>query len=178
MKKIILWSVMTLLVSGCVKDRVAEVEAEMKQIRDKPAKPIEQPPVFEQVKSFNYSASNLRSPFMPPSLAQRLLEEQQSEGSSIQPDLDRPTEQLEAFDLAQLIMKGIMQDQSGERYALVEDPTGTIFPARIGNYMGKNHGRIVDITARQIDLIEIVPDGTKGYVERPKTILSPESESQ
>lgn len=160
--------------TGCLEDRVAVVESEMAKIRSKPAKEVSPPPVFEQVESFNYNASKLRSPFMPPTLSERLSEDSAA-GSQVEPDLDRPTEQLEQFSLVELTMKGIMQDSAGELYALVEDPTGTLFPARVGNHMGKNHGRIVDISARQIELIEIVPDGAKGYVERPKTILAPES---
>lgn len=160
------------IVSGCMADRVEDVENKMQEIRQNPAQEISQPPVFESVKSFNYGAEKLRSPFMPPSLQSRLAEEA-AVGNQVVPDQNRPKEQLEQFDLAQLVMRGIIEEPTGERYALVEDPTGTLFPARVGNYMGKNDGRIVEINAREVNLIEIVPDGGDGYVERPKTILAP-----
>jgi type IV pilus assembly protein PilP len=37
--------------------------------------------------------------------------------------------------------------------------------------MGKNHGRIVAINPNQISLLEIVPDGQDGYIERPRTLI-------
>ena len=36
--------------------------------------------------------------------------------------------------------------------------------------MGKNHGRIVEITELQINLVEIVPTGSGGWIERPQSI--------
>lgn len=162
------------LVSGCIGDRVEQVENKMLEIRNKPAKEISQPPIFDSIKSFSYGAEKLRSPFMPPSLQSRLAEEA-AVGDQVLPDEGRPKEQLEQFDLSQLVMRGIMQEPTGERYALVEDPTGKLIAARVGNYMGTDYGRIVEINAREINLIEIVPNGSKGYVERPKTILAPET---
>ena len=37
--------------------------------------------------------------------------------------------------------------------------------------MGMHHGRIVQITPTQIDLVEIIPDGREGYVERPRSLV-------
>ena len=39
-----------------------------------------------------------------------------------------------------------------------------------GNYMGQNEGRIISIEPSRINLIEIVPDGLGGFVERPATL--------
>jgi type IV pilus assembly protein PilP len=36
-----------------------------------------------------------------------------------------------------------------------------------GNYLGQNDGRVTDISDGEIALVEIVPDGVGGYVERP-----------
>ncbi len=37
--------------------------------------------------------------------------------------------------------------------------------------MGRNHGRINAITDTQIDVVEIVPTGDGGWLERPQSIL-------
>ena len=42
---------------------------------------------------------------------------------------------------------------------------------KVGSYAGKNHGRITEITQSQISLMEIVPDGRDGWVERPRSIV-------
>jgi type IV pilus assembly protein PilP len=37
----------------------------------------------------------------------------------------------------------------------------------VGNRMGQNDGRVTDITPNKISLVELVPDGLGGYIERP-----------
>ena len=54
--------------------------------------------------------------------------------------------------------------------ALVLDETGLVSRVTVGNYLGRNHGRIVDISETQIDLIEIVPTGDGFWIERPQTV--------
>ena len=41
---------------------------------------------------------------------------------------------------------------------------------KVGDYLGRNEGRIVAITESQVDIVEIVPDGEGGWLERPRTI--------
>jgi len=41
----------------------------------------------------------------------------------------------------------------------------------MGNYLGRHHGKIVEMTDSYIGVVEIVSDGTEdGWVERPRTI--------
>ena len=40
-----------------------------------------------------------------------------------------------------------------------------------GNYLGRHHGKIVNMTDTSVAIVEIVSDGTaEGWVERPRTI--------
>ena len=39
-----------------------------------------------------------------------------------------------------------------------------------GNFVGQNDGRIVGIAPTKISIIEIVPDGLGGYIERPAAL--------
>jgi type IV pilus assembly protein PilP len=42
---------------------------------------------------------------------------------------------------------------------------------QVGNYLGRNHGKIVELTETYLAVVEIVTDGTSdGWVERPRTI--------
>jgi type IV pilus assembly protein PilP len=36
--------------------------------------------------------------------------------------------------------------------------------------MGKNYGKVTEVTGAKIEIREIVPDGEDGWVERPRTI--------
>ena len=68
-------------------------------------------------------------------------------------------------------MKGSLRSQSGRITALIQTPDGEIERVQRGSYLGVNHGRVVNITPTQIDLLEIIPDGREGYVERPRSLI-------
>jgi type IV pilus assembly protein PilP len=44
------------------------------------------------------------------------------------------------------------------------------FNIEIGDYLGRNHGRIVEISEAAVDVVEIVPDGEGGWLERPRSL--------
>ncbi len=156
--------------TGC-EDRVGLAEQKMQEIRQQTARPVTPPPVPQMVEEFTYSAQKMRSPFMPPSLMIQANQVAQIQG--VQPDVTRLKEPLEAFELSELIYKGTVVSTSGELYGLIQRPDGSVASVKTGNYMGKHHGRIVEITPSQINLIEIVPDSRVGYVEKPNSIVSP-----
>lgn len=159
-----------ILITGCT-DRVGLAEQKMQEIRNQPAQPIKPVPTPETVEDFNYSASKLRSPFMPPSLLIQAHQAEQIQG--VQPDTTRLKEPLEQYELNEMVYKGTMISSSGELFGLVQRPDGSVASVKVGNYMGKNDGRIVEITPTQINLIEIVPDNRVGYVEKPNSLVSP-----
>jgi type IV pilus assembly protein PilP len=41
---------------------------------------------------------------------------------------------------------------------------------KAGQHIGTNYGRVVNIAEGRIDLIEIVPNGHSGWLERPRTV--------
>lgn len=157
----------TLLLTGC-SSRLDVVNEQMQQIRSQPPQPVPPAPVFLPVPSFAYSAQQLRSPFMPPSLAMELSI---AAGRQIVPDLSRPPQYLEQFPIESLIMKGTLRRSNGSLYGLIQAPEGGVVRVEKGNYLGKNYGRIVDISPSQISVVEIVPNGREGFVERPRNLV-------
>lgn len=156
-----------LLMVGC-ESRVENVQTKMNEIRNAQPLPIEPPPVFTPVPSYSYSSFGAKSPFVPTSIAREL---RVMAGKRVYPNLGRPTQPLEEYTLEELLMKGTMTSASGRIVALIQSPAGEIEKVQIGSYMGKNHGRIVAINPNQISLLEIVPDGQDGYIERPRTLI-------
>jgi len=125
-------------------------------------------PVFVAYEAFTYSAANLRGPFdIPVEIAEKLRSPQSRE---VKPDESRPREHLESFAIGNLVMVGVIK-RAGATWALIRDETNNINRVTVGNYMGRNHGRISAITDNQIDVIEIVPTGDGSWLERPQTIL-------
>ncbi|GAA5186670.1 pilus assembly protein PilP [Acinetobacter kookii] len=167
MQKISLSLMLGVLLVGC-DSRIDAVNEQMANIRNQPPLPIEPAPVFPPVPTFDYAAHQLKSPFLPSSLAAEL---KIMSGKRVYPNLSRQLQPLESYAIESLNMKGSMRNQSGQILALIQTPDGEIERIQRGSYMGMNHGRVINITPTQIDLVEIVPDGREGYVERPRSLV-------
>ncbi len=159
----------SLMLTGCT-DRVMVAEEKMTEIRNSPAQPIEPPPEPELVEDYVYDASDLRSPFLPQSLLN--LQNQIENDDGVTLDVTRIKEPLEDYELSQLVYHGVIISPEGVQYGLVQRPDGLVQNVKVGDYMGMNNGRIVEITSTQINLIEIVPDNRGRYVEKPASLIS------
>jgi len=135
---------------------------------NKPRGRVEPIPVFKPYEFFSYSAAGLRSPFELPVIADTEINVQP--GSNIRPDLERPKEHLEQYSLGTLSMVGTLARDDGVLWALIKDGDSSVVRVKEGNYMGQNHGRILSISEYRINLIEIVPNGIGGWIERPRTL--------
>ncbi len=133
----------------------------IEETKKEPGGRVERLPEFKPYETFLYSAANLRSPFMPGSPA--------GAASTVRPDTQRTREFLEQFPLDTLRMVGTLQ-LGGKTYGLVQTRDGLVHRVLPGNYMGQAEGRIVEITPSKITLVEIVPDGVGGYMERPAAL--------
>jgi len=158
------------LVSGCSPSgNVNDLKKYVDDVSSKPRGRVEPIPEFKPYEAFSYSASALRSPFSLPAVAEE-TDRLQSNGLSIRPDPDRAKQYLEQFKIDELGMVGTLQKPDGDLWALVRDSSGSVVRVKKGEYMGQNHGRIVSIMNDRINLIEIVPDGQGGWLERPRTL--------
>jgi type IV pilus assembly protein PilP len=58
----------------------------------------------------------------------------------------------------------------GANFGLVQTKDGLIHRVLPGNHLGQNDGRITSVTDARIAVVEIVPDGLGGYLERPAAL--------
>jgi len=58
----------------------------------------------------------------------------------------------------------------GNHYGLVSTHDGRVHRVVVGEHIGTNDGKITDITPSKIALVEIIPDGLGGYIERPAAL--------
>jgi type IV pilus assembly protein PilP len=159
-----------LLLSGCGDSGYADLQAFMAETRAKPAGNIESLPRFKVYEAFTYSATSLRSPFQQPV---RIDVTQRQRGSQdIKPDDDRVKQFLEGFNIEGFEMVGTLSD-GGSIQALIRG-AGSVHRVQMGDYLGRNHGRIIAIEDSRVDVVEIVPDGEGGWLERPRTLGLPE----
>ncbi|GAB2501256.1 pilus assembly protein PilP [Lysobacter humi (ex Lee et al. 2017)] len=132
------------------------------EVRRRPAPPLEPLPVMQQFETFQYAAQGLRDPFS------RAFADQGG-GSGPRPDSDRRKQPLETFPLDSLDMVGTLGKGPG-LVALVMAPDKVTYRVRIGDYMGQSDGRVTSIHDDRIELVELVPDGAGGWLERPATV--------
>lgn len=159
---------MTLLaLNGCGgNDDFSDLDTYLNEVRLRPAGKIEPTPTFRSYPTFTYSAANLRSPF---SRQVRVDLAGQKHGSrNVKPDPNRVKQYLEGFNIEQFEMVGTIANASGS-FALLRG-AGGVHRLKVGDYLGRNDGRIVAISASQVDVVEIVPDGEGAWLERPRTI--------
>ncbi len=162
------------LLSACSgSPKNGDLQEYIQETKDRPAGQVEPLPAFQPYRPFTYSAMQMRSPFEPP--AREEQRERQLSGKQVQPDLNREKEYLENFNVATLTMVGTLT-KDGQLWALIDDGSGGIHSVTEGNYMGKNHGRIVEASRTELQLLEIVADGANGWVERPRIIELQEKE--
>jgi type IV pilus assembly protein PilP len=139
---------------GNLEKWVAEVKA-------RPAPALEPLPVMQQFETFEYAAQTMRDPF-----------DQTFNGagaSGPRPDPNRRRQTLETFPLDSMKMVGSL-GQGGGLVALVMAPDKVTHRVQPGIYMGQSDGRVTAVFEDRIELVELVPDGAGGWLERPATM--------
>ncbi|MFK7829632.1 MAG: pilus assembly protein PilP [Congregibacter sp.] len=154
--------------SGCSSRDFSDLDGYMEEKRARPGGVIAPIPTFKAYEAFAYSATRLRSPFDRPIEVREITQLQAI--SAVKPDDNRAKEFLEQYTFDSLSMVGTL-DRGLSSWALVKDPQGGIHRVQVGNFLGRNHGKIIDLTETYLAVVEIVSDGTSdGWVERPRTI--------
>ncbi|MEL7560447.1 type 4a pilus biogenesis lipoprotein PilP [Stutzerimonas chloritidismutans] len=157
----------TLVLTGCgVSGDFDDLRSYMDEVRAKPKGSIEPLPAFLPYEAFTYSAASLRHPFQPPMKID--LTQRQKGTKDIRPDETRVKQFLEEFNIENFVMVGTLARGEGN-YALIKGGDG-VHRVKVGDYLGRNHGRIVEISEAEVDVLEIVPDGEGGWLERPRSL--------
>lgn len=144
----------------------SDLQAFMDEVRSKPKGEIEPLPQFLPYEAFTYGASSLRSPFQPPVKIE--VAGRQKGSKEIKPDETRVKQFLEGFNIEVFEMVGTLANKDGV-FALVSG-AGGVHRVKVGDYLGRNYGRILTIDESKVDVVEIVPDGEGGWLERPRSL--------
>ena len=122
--------------------------------------------MLKTFETFEYKDQDLRDPFGPSLEEQR--EAASTAGSGVRPD-QHPKEPLEQFPLDSLKMVGTI-GIGGTMEGLVKDTDGVVHRVHVRNYLGQNNGKVTAIAEDHIDLVELVPNGSGGWMERQATV--------
>ncbi|WP_069863123.1 type 4a pilus biogenesis lipoprotein PilP [Pseudomonas citronellolis] len=166
-KRLMLCCLLLLSLNGCGSGGdFADLQAYMDEVRARPKGSIEPLPKFQPYEAFTYNASSLRSPFQPPVKIDLAIKQKGSK--VVKPDETRVKQFLEGFNIETFEMVGTLSNQEGT-FALVRG-AGGVHRVKVGDYLGRNDGKIVSISEGKIDVVEIVPDGEGGWLERPRSL--------
>ncbi len=158
--------VFVLLLSACSSSSdQKDLQDFMDETKRRPQGQIDPLPPFKPYQPFSYSAMTLRSPFERPAP----VEKETKGGRTVEPDLTREKEYLEGFNIVSLSMVGTLA-KGGKLWVLIDDGQGKVTPVTIGNYIGKSFGKIISTEKTQLEVMEIIADGSNGWVERPRII--------
>jgi type IV pilus assembly protein PilP len=150
-----------LILSGCSGGK-SDLQSWIDTTKKKPGGRIQPLPEVKPYETFVYSESNMRSPFQPQG-------PNALNGQSLRPSSRRNREFLEGFSLDTLKMVGTFK-VGNQFYGLVQSKDGLVHKVQPGNYLGQNDGKVTEITGGKISLLEIIPDGLGGYIERPASL--------
>lgn len=128
-----------------------ELDKYIEEVKAKPALPVPPLPTMRAPIPVVYSGENFRNPFLAPLIA-----------------TTKPKQPLEAFPLDALKWVGILnEDQT--TWALIMAPNGIVYRATLGDHMGLNEGKIIQITSQTLELDEHIPDSA-GWHDKKTTI--------
>lgn len=163
-----LWAVLaasTLLTMAC-SSATDDLEARVSEVKSRKTTAIEPIPQIKQFEAFTYSAASRRDPF---TAMEARRNNRGFDNSGIKPDMNRNKEPLEEFPLDALRMLGIIE-AGGKTFAMIKAPDGVVHRVTVKDHMGQNFGQITAINESEVNLMEIIPDGFGGWMQRPAVL--------
>lgn len=163
--------VSALALSACGGD-MGELQTYIAEVKARPATPIDPIPPVKTYQPYDYDGLSGRDPFRSSSSEGREAADASGANPAAvgpRPDFDRTKEYLERFELDTLEMVGTFA-QDGNYWGLVRDPDGVVHRVSEEDYLGKNHGQVVGIQDSQIELSELITDGSGGWLQRDASI--------
>ena len=163
--RIIALSVAAAVSLGACESGQSDLEQYVTEVKGRKTRQIEPIPQPKQYEAFTYTDGGRRNPFV----RAEPQKDPNAPGNNIRPDPNRNPEPLEEFPLDSLRMLGTINKEDTV-FALVKTPDNVVHRVAKGNYMGQNYGKITSITDTSIDLVEIIPDGFGGFMQRPANL--------
>jgi type IV pilus assembly protein PilP len=167
--------------SGCFDPGMDDLIQEIEQVKQRKNPAVSPIPDFKLIGAYFYEVENMRDPFE--SLVDTLTENvpqaggEQKKANCPTPDPYRVRIGLELVPLDSLQMVGTLQETNGQLWALVASKSdGTIQRVKVGDYIGENYGKIINISEDQIELVELHPDGQGCWMEGTTSIALPETQ--
>lgn len=160
-----------MVLPGCVSNDMSDLEGWVQEVLARPGGRIAPLPEIRPYEAYAYKSAGAgaRDPFVP-FYRQRAEEKSEVASTGLSAELEREIknrnrEELERFELDSLRMVGTIQS-ANENWGIITDPSGVVHRVKVGNYMGRNIGKIVNIFEDRIELREIIQNSQGRWEER------------
>ena len=159
--------------SGCVSRDISSLEDDVAEIMARPGGRIEPLPEIKPYEAYAYQSGNedARNPFKlfyvisKPEITDDAIVDDGLTEEMEREIRNRNREELEQFELDSLRMVGTI-DNEANNWAIVLDPNGVVHRVKVGNYIGANIGKVINIYEDRVELREIVQDSGGRWEER------------
>ncbi len=170
LKALILTSLVSFLY-GCGASSEDDIRQWMVEERNQTRPKVDPIPAPKQFKPEAYSNASAMEPFSNQKLTQALKRDSAqvaANGALVAPELARRKEPMESFPLDAMSLVGSII-KAGQPVALVK-VDNLLYQVKLGNYLGLNYGRVMNITETEVTLREIVQDAVGEWIERVATL--------
>lgn len=165
-----------MLLCGCVSKDMSDLDNYASEVLARKGGEIEPLPPIKPYERYLYRAADLglRDPFKSFIEEERKVEQVEQITDARQQEyaneiMTHNREELESHELDTLRMVGVLENVDN-LWGIVRDPQGTVHRIRVGNYVGRNYGKVINIQEDRIDVREITQDAQGRYEERGATL--------
>jgi len=170
-----------LSLGGCGTSDMRDLDQYVQDILARPGGRIEPIPEIKPYEAYAYQSAALdaRDPFRrfyQKDEAAIVGEQDDGLTQEMQDEIqNRNKEELEGFELDSLRMVGTMESEDNQ-WGIIQDPDGVVHRIKVGNYMGLNTGKILNVFEDRIEVREIIRNSQGRWEERQAAIALVENE--
>ncbi len=170
-----------LSLGACVSNDMSDLDQYIAEVLARAGGRIEPLPEIKPYEAYAYQSSglNARDPFKLFYQAEEVAAAE-SEGSGLTKEMEeeiknRNKEELEQYELDSLRMVGTMEN--GENHwGIIKGPDGAVHRVKVGNYIGRNTGKILNVFEDRVEIREIVKNSQGRWEEREVAMALDEQE--
>ena len=157
------------VLAACEGEQHSDLKSELTELTKDLRGRVDPLPQVRPYEPVPYQAEGEVDPFRPDRIEVAAAPGATAKVGGVQPNLDRPKEPLEEFPLDALRMVGTITMQQ-RAFALIRAPDAVVHRVSVGDHLGQNYGKITGISETEVVLMEIIPDGLGGYIQRPASV--------
>ena len=154
----------TSLLSACSSGEQENLDQWMQQASVGLHGKVEPLPEIQPYQPYQYTNAGLGSPF-----DSKRLQIARNKARANNPDVNRPREILENYELSQLKLTGTILMEK-QYFGLVQTPDGGIYRVRPGSFIGPNFGVVRKVTETEVNLEETIEDVNGEWIQQESTL--------